>query len=503
MTEYRDSVIRTQAQEGLIRSPWRTAISPIKDVHIVAYTLPIRARETNTGEVIIDSAPGGVATALRSVDITSWTGTLGIPYRPGLEKLIEAQSKLFKGGRTRLNLARETAEERIGHYEQTSNSYTWQGMHEETDIWDLSAGRRGWVYYDRGNAQLGDQIVKNTPPGSFIWVHDYQAYLVAEKVLQLRGATAQPDNLGFFQHIPWARLRYFAQFPHREQIIDAILRFNTVGFHTKGYVDNFIQAVGEFDGDAQIEHTPDGIVIRKGGHSTKVIVDPIGIDPDEYADKIGSQEWKDQVSKLRQELNIPNETELMIDAGRIDHTKGLLESIESLYILYEEHPELIGKLSLLLVAQRSRDKIPAYQQLIEKFETAVKEINRKVGRPDWQPIYYVPGLPREQLIAAISEAKIAKITPTIDGMNLVAFEAAAYMRRGVLVLSRFAGAATILGKNSRLVDPRNTQEVARTLYEVYNMKPQEAQEMLSGLRVDVHNTTASKWVNTFLTASAT
>ncbi len=463
----------------------------IDAVNITAYTLPIRAKVQGQG-FTIQEAPGGLVTALSSVDqIGIWRGTAGIPDSPALRRAIERYK-----GRTKIGHIGETDEEHTGHYAKAANSYIWPGMHDELEVWDLKAGMEGWSHYESGNIKFASEIVKTNASNVVEWVHDYHLFLVAQEVRQLRGNNYQ-DHLAFFGHIPWANINTFSQFPHREQIIRAMLHFDSIGLHTKGYVQNFLNAVREFAPYSQIEQTPQGLVVRTGDHLTKIADIPIGINPEEYADKIGSSQWRDQVQALRREIGMPDDTEYMIDAGRIDHTKGYPESIESLVALYQQHPELIGKLSLLLVAQPSREQIPAYQVLKQKLLSQIKGTNERFQTPNWKPIYHLEGLPREQLIAAISEALIAKITPLVDGMNLVAMEAAAYMRKGALVLSQYAGAADqdVLGKHALLVNPRRPDEVAKTTFEAYTMPEQERLRLLQGLRGAVHNTTAKTWAD--------
>ncbi|MCV4600101.1 trehalose-6-phosphate synthase, partial [Escherichia coli] len=73
------------------------------------------------------------------------------------------------------------------------------------------------------------------------------------------------------------------------------------------------------------------------------------------------------------------------------------------------------------------------------------QINGDYGELDWMPVRYIHRtLARKRLPGLCRAARVALVTPLRDGMNLVAKEYIAAQDPGdpgVLVLSRFAGAA--------------------------------------------------------------
>jgi trehalose 6-phosphate synthase len=97
-------------------------------------------------------------------------------------------------------------------------------------------------------------------------------------------------------------------------------------------------------------------------------------------------------------------------------------------------------------------------------------------------------------------AKLALVTPLRDGMNLVAKEFVAAQDEedpGVLVLSRFAGAAREL-KDAMLVNPYDVEATADAIARGLSMPVEERRErwrsMMSALRAnDVFN-----WCDAFL-----
>jgi trehalose 6-phosphate synthase len=84
-------------------------------------------------------------------------------------------------------------------------------------------------------------------------------------------------------------------------------------------------------------------------------------------------------------------------------------------------------------------------------------------------------MPREELAALYRAADVMLVTPYRDGMNLVAKEYVASQdpkNPGVLVLSRFAGAAQELTE-ALLVNPADTVEVADALERALAMPQRE------------------------------
>src|SRR5262249_56665561 len=99
------------------------------------------------------------------------------------------------------------------------------------------------------------------------------------------------------------------------------------------------------------------------------------------------------------------------------------------------------------------------------------------GSPSWRPIVYLnKHHDPEQLYPLYRMARGCVVSSLHDGMNLVAkeFVAAREDLRGVLVLSRFTGAAQEL-TDALLINPYAVDEFAETLRQALVM-PEEEQE---------------------------
>ena len=93
------------------------------------------------------------------------------------------------------------------------------------------------------------------------------------------------------------------------------------------------------------------------------------------------------------------------------------------------------------------------------------------------------------------------VTPLRDGMNLVAKEYVAAQDPtdpGVLILSRFAGAAEDLTE-ALIVNPFDADEIADAMHEALAMPLAERLRRYAALRERVWDTTASKYCAKFLT----
>src|SRR5205085_5149540 len=104
--------------------------------------------------------------------------------------------------------------------------------------------------------------------------------------------------------------------------------------------------------------------------------------------------------------------------------------------------------------------------------TIVGQINGRHGEAAWTPIRYVNrSYSRASLAGLFRSAHIGLVTPLRDGMNLVAKEFVAVQDEedpGVLVLSRFAGAAEQL-RDALLVNPYDVPGTAEAIQRALQM----------------------------------
>ncbi|NLC36831.1 MAG: hypothetical protein GX772_10390, partial [Alcaligenaceae bacterium] len=157
-------------------------------------------------------------------------------------------------------------------------------------------------------------------------------------------------------------------------------------------------------------------------------------------------------------------------------TKGLPERFKAYALLLEQHPELHGDVQLVQIAPPSRTDVPAYVELRHQLTSLTGEILGRFGKLDWQPLIYVERQhDRHELMPLYRQARVGLVTPLRDGMNLVAKEFVAAQdpdNPGVLVLSRFAGAACQLD-GALLVNPHDPGEMAEAMRQALLMPLEE------------------------------
>ena len=169
------------------------------------------------------------------------------------------------------------------------------------------------------------------------------------------------------------------------------------------------------------------------------------------------------VSRLRRSLN---GEKLAIGVDRLDYSKGLINRIKAFDRMWTLHPSLARTVSLLQIATPSRGAIEAYGNLQSEVAKLVSDVNGLHGEVDWTPIRYLnKGYGQAVLAGLYRTAQVGVVTPLQDGMNLVAKEYVAAQNPvdpGVLVLSKFAGAANELD-TALLVNPHDIDGMARTI----------------------------------------
>jgi len=93
------------------------------------------------------------------------------------------------------------------------------------------------------------------------------------------------------------------------------------------------------------------------------------------------------------------------------------------------------------------------------------------------------------------------ITSKRDGMNLVAMEfaiAQSLQEGGVLILSEFAGVASLLGQ-ALIINPWDEDAIADAIFQATQMPLEERQERLEGLQQILSRYSATQWAQSFLT----
>jgi trehalose 6-phosphate synthase len=167
------------------------------------------------------------------------------------------------------------------------------------------------------------------------------------------------------------------------------------------------------------------------------------------------------------------------------------------------HPSMIRTVSLLQIATPSRGAIEAYGNLQTDLAKLVSDVNGRHGEVDWTPIRYLnKGFSQTVLAGLYRTAQVGVVTPLQDGMNLVAKEYVAAQNPadpGVLVLSKFAGAANELD-TALLVNPHDIEGMARTMATALSMPLIERRMRWEAMMTKLRGNTIRQWFAGFVYA---
>ena len=381
------------------------------------------------------------------------------------------------------------------YYNGFANRVLWPVLHYRIDLTEFT--RRDLTGYFRVNNHFATELVKFIRPDDVIWVHDYHLIPIAEE-LRRRACT---NRIGFFLHVPFPAPEVMAVLPNHERLLPLFLQYDLVGFQTETDVGNFVRyLIAEHRGpDRQaFEATDNQLVFSCGARQTRIGAFPVGLDVEEFQRRARRAVRSTFVQDVVQSLG---DKDLVIGVDRLDYSKGLVQRMEAFERFYALHPEWRGKVTFLQIAPKSRSEIPEYAELEQAVGAAAGRINGMYGEVSWTPIRYLnKAYSRSALAGLYRAAKAALVTPLRDGMNLVAKEYVASQDAddpGVLILSRFAGAAAEC-QEALLVNPYDAESVAGAIARALYMPLAERRERHGAMLETLARNGSHVWSMRFL-----
>jgi trehalose 6-phosphate synthase len=432
---------------------------------------------------------GGLAAALLPVVEKSgaiWVGSSG-RVRDGAQKEPFAEIEALGAGA--LAMLDLPAAHYGGYYEGFANSALWPALHSRADL--IRASQEDYLSYREVNAFMARALLRFRKPDAAFWIQDYHFLALGAELRDL-GVT-QP--VGFFLHTPWPTRAIMGGVPHHRELIEAMLAYDLIGFQTQDDCENFL---GYLSSELGLD-VENGVVTSRYGTS-RVAVFPIGIDPEKFALQAAKAVSHPDVSRLRRSLN---GEKLAIGVDRLDYSKGLINRINAFDRMWTLQPALQRTVSLLQIATPSRGAIEAYGTLQGELAKLVSDVNGRHGEVDWTPIRYLnKGYSQTVLAGLYRTAQVGVVTPLNDGMNLVAKEYVAAQNPadpGVLVLSKFAGAANEL-ETALQVNPHDIDGMARTIALALAMPLTERRIRWEAMMAKLHAGTIQQWFADFVDA---
>lgn len=386
-----------------------------------------------------------------------------------------------------LDLSRKDVDE---YYAGFANRVLWPLCHYRLDLTEYA--RKDMAGYFRVNRLFAQNLAPLVKPDDVIWVHDYHLIPLAAELRQM----GLKNRIGFFLHIPWPPADVLFTLPVHETIMRGLASYDVVGFQTKHDVENFAgclkrEGIGRQLGDGLFEAY---------GHVFRADVFPISIDTAAFAEAGRTSRKHALVGRMRDSMG---DRDLIIGVDRLDYSKGIANRIEAFERFLTNNPDSRAKVTYLQVTPKSRSEVPEYGEMQRNVAELAGRVNGALSTVDWTPIRYVNrSIGRNVLAGLYRMARVGLVTPLRDGMNLVAKEYVAAQdaeNPGVLILSRFAGAARELD-GALLVNPYDTDGVSDAIARALSMPLEARRERWNQMMPHLLENDVSRWCESFLKA---
>ena len=376
------------------------------------------------------------------------------------------------------------------YYNGYANKTLWPLFHHRVD---LTAYERSYGEgYARTNARFAEVLAPLIESEDVIWIHDYHMIPLARNLRRL----GVRNRIGFFLHVPWPVRQLLVTLPHHRRLVETLFDYDLIGFQTREWLDLFRDYVASEPGvhGRLLPHD----AVEAFGKTVQTGVFPIGIDVEGFIAARNSAQGRRTYDRMAASAAFRS---LIVGVDRLDYSKGLEERLLGYEQFLETHPDMRSEVLLLQVTPISRDEVDSYQDIRGRLDALAGRINGAYAEMDWQPIRYLNRTyRRDQLAGIYRAARVCLVTPLRDGMNLVAKEYVAAQNPddpGVLVLSRFAGAAEQMGE-ALLVNPFSREELSDAIQRALTMPLEERKRKWACLMQVVRDTDVGVWRDDFV-----
>ncbi|KAK5311854.1 Trehalose-6-P synthase/phosphatase complex synthase subunit [Exophiala xenobiotica] len=191
----------------------------------------------------------------------------------------------------------------------------------------------------------------------------------------------------------------------------------------------------------------------------------------------------EQIRDMRRRCNV---CKLITGVDRLDYTKGIPQKIAAMEHFLKTNPHLMGQVSMIQVAVPSRQSVQDYKDLATDLHRQVEALNRKYGSNNYKPVHLLhQSVPFDQLMTMYAASDICFVSSIRDE------------RKGVLLLSEFAGAAEQL-TGSVLFNPWDTDGTVEALRRAVTMDASERSANQKKSEDYVLRNSSSAWGKSFL-----
>ncbi len=413
-----------------------------------------------------------------------WSGTT-------TERRLAGEAEVTRSGAIDVGALNLTADEVNLFYSVFANRTLWPLLHAFPNFVQLR--HDAYRGYRRVNRRFAEGLYPLLSGGDVVWVQDYHLIPLGSELRRM----GWQGKIGFFLHTPFPAAEVFSILPWARQILEGLVGYDLVGFHTNRYAHNFLDTL-----QVEVGGTVDAGVFR-GQHGTVGAgVYPIGTDPEQFRRWTAEADDTEDGGLLQRLLprRSVERKRVVLGVDRLDYSKGIPQRLRAFEALLDRYPAVRGKVTLIQISAPSRSRVPEYVEERERVDRLVGRINGRFAEADWVPVHYLyRAYSQEELSRFFREADVCLVTPLRDGMNLIAkeFVASQGPSPGVLVLSRFCGAAETM-REALIVNPYDIEGTAEAMHTALGMSHRERQLRWQNLYEGVRKNTAKAWADNFL-----
>ncbi|KIX95983.1 uncharacterized protein Z520_08238 [Fonsecaea multimorphosa CBS 102226] len=432
---------------------------------VVSNRLPVTIERDGDGNHSFKESSGGLVTGMSGVE-GEFENMLWYGW-PGMQIPLDEEKPITQALREKHNAVPVPLDESLAeaYYNGFSNSTLWPLLHYQSNAIRFCQGE--WKAYHKVNQLFAEKLATEVTDGDLVWIHDYHLMLLPLMLSEAAMKLSKRVSIGFFLHTPFPSGDMFKTLPVWDMILEGVLRCKTIGFHTQTYAQNFARTCCDY---LNFDESPNGI--ERYGNFVNLGVHPIGINVPKFLGHMECESIKGQIRDLRRRYNV---CKLIIGVDRLDYTKGIPQKIAAMERFLDVHTQFVGQISMIQVAVPSRQSVQDYKDLATKIHQQVEALNRKYGSNDYKPVHLLhQSVPFDQLMTMYAASDICFVSSIRDGMNLVSYEYVATQRerKGVLLLSEFAGAAEQL-RGSVLFNPWDIDGTVEALHRAVTMEANE------------------------------
>ncbi len=380
-----------------------------------------------------------------------------------------------------------TKQEEKGYYYGFSNEGLWPLCH---NVHNRPIFRKeDWTEYQNVNSKFADAILEEIKDlkNPIIFIQDFHFALLPKMIKDKR-----PDaQIVLFWHIPWPNSESFGICPFRKELLEGMLGADIVGFHTQLHCNNFMDTVRR---ELEARINSEKFAVTRNNHDSFIKPFPISIAFYNDKERKYKFEFATQKEVILKDLNINSEF-IGLGVDRLDYTKGIIERLKSVESFLTKYPEYVGKFVFIQISAPSRSGVKKYDEFGREVLVEVERINNSLKAKNWKPIVYIKRHhSQEELDVFYRMANVFLVTSLHDGMNLIAkeFVASRSDERGVLILSKFAGAAAELSQ-AFIVNPYNIEGVADHIKSGLEMTQVEQERRMKKMRKIIKDNNVYRW----------